>query len=151
MTAPKVSVIVPCYNLGRYLDEAVDSVLAQSFQDFEIVVVDDGSTDPETQALLAGYCRPKTRVVRLAHGGLAAARNAGIAESAGEYLCALDADDRLRPTFLKKTVDVLDRDPSITFVSTWLRNFEDEKWDWTPERWDFPALLCEDTVLTAAL
>jgi glycosyltransferase involved in cell wall biosynthesis len=150
-TSVSVSVVITCHNLGAYLEEAVDSVLAQTWQDFEILVVDDGSTDAQTQALLAGFRRPATRVVRLPHGGLAAARNAGIAETSGRYLCALDADDRLAPSFLEKTVRVLDADPSVSFVSAWLRTFGDEEWDWTPERCDLPALLCEDTVLTAAV
>jgi glycosyltransferase involved in cell wall biosynthesis len=148
---PKVSVIVPCYNLGQYLDEAIDSVLAQTFRDFEIVVVDDGSTDAATTSLLSDYRRPHTRVIRMPHGGLAAARNTGIAHTGGEYLCALDADDRLEPTYLEKAVGVLQRDSSVTFVSCWLRTFGDENWEWTPERCDLPTLLCEDTVLTAAL
>jgi GT2 family glycosyltransferase len=149
--APTVSVVVPCYNLGAYLDEAVDSVLAQTFRDFEIIIVDDGSTEPATQALLAGYRRPSTQVVRAAHAGLAAARNLGIAHARGQYLCALDADDRLAPSYLEKTVRVLDDDPSVTFVSSWLRAFGEEDWEWTPERCDLRALLSEDTVLTAAL
>lgn len=148
---PRVSVIIPCYNLGAYLDEAVESVLAQTCQDFEIIIVDDGSTDPATQALLADYRRPKTCVIRIAHAGVSEARNVAIAHSTGAYLCALDADDRLEPTYLEKAARALDEDPSITFVSCWARLFGDEAWDWTPERCDLPALLCEDTVCTAAL
>jgi glycosyltransferase involved in cell wall biosynthesis len=149
--SPRVSVIIPCYNQGEFLDEAVGSVLAQTFDDFEIIVVDDGSTEEATQAILANYRRPKTRVVRAQHQGLAATRNLAISESSGAYLCALDADDRLDASFLAKTAAVLDRDPSVTFVSTWLRTFGDETWDWTPARCDLPALLSEDTVLTASL
>ena len=148
---PRVSVIIPCYNLGEFLDEAVQSVLAQTCQDFEILVVDDGSTEPATQDLLADYRRPKTQVIRAAHDGLAAARNLGVARATGEFICALDADDRLEPTYLSKAVARLDADPSVTFVSSWLRTFGDEHWDWTPERCDLPTLLWEDTVLTAAL
>jgi glycosyltransferase involved in cell wall biosynthesis len=148
---PKVSVIIPCYNLGRYLDEAVESVLAQSYQDFEVLIIDDGSTDLATQGLVADYRRPKTRVIRTAHGGVSSARNVAIASGTGAYLCALDADDRLEPTFLAKTVRVLDADPSVSFVSCWLRTFGDEEWEWKPERCDLPTLLWEDTVLTAAL
>jgi glycosyltransferase involved in cell wall biosynthesis len=149
--APKVSVIIPCYNLGEYLDEAVASVLAQTQQDFEILIVDDGSTDAATQAVLATYSRPKTRVIRTEHGGLAAARNLGISLASGRYLCALDADDRLEPSFLEKTSRVLDIDDGLTFSSSWLRTFGDESWEWKPERCDLPTLLWEDTVLTAGL
>jgi GT2 family glycosyltransferase len=148
---PRVSVIIPCYDLGQYLDEAVESVLSQTCQDFEILVVDDGSTDPATQALLATYRRPRTRVIRMAHGGLAAARNVGLANAVGEYLCALDADDRLEPTYFEKAMQVLDGDRSVTFVSCWLRTFGEKVWEWTPERCDLPTLLWENTVLTAAL
>jgi glycosyltransferase involved in cell wall biosynthesis len=148
---PRISVIIPCYNLGQYLDEAVESVLAQTFQDFEIVVVNDGSTDPATGALLAHYRKANTRVIQAPHRGLAAARNLAIANSSGEYLCALDADDRLAPSFLAKTIDVLDRDPSVAFVSTWLQAFGEQEWEWKPERCDLPTLLWENTVLTASL
>src|ERR1051325_3761742 len=110
---PKVSVIITCYDLGRYLDEAVASVLAQTYQDFEIVIVDDGSTDPATQALLADYRRPKTRVIRPAHKGVMAARNLAIASATGEFLCALDADDRLRPTYFEKAIAKFDADPDL--------------------------------------
>jgi glycosyltransferase involved in cell wall biosynthesis len=146
-----VSVIIPCYNLGAYLDEAVASVLSQTYQTFEILIVDDGSTDDATRALLEGYRRPKTEVIRTAHQGVSAARNVGIARARGNYLCALDADDRLDPTYFEKAVAVLDADPDVAFVSCWLRAFGDEQWEWTPERCDLPTLLWEDTVLTAAL
>lgn len=148
---PRVSVIIPCYDLGKYLDEAVDSVLSQTYQDFEIIVVDDGSTDPGTRALLTDYRRPKTRVIRAPHCGVSAARNLAIDNSTGTYLCALDADDRLEPTYFDKAVPVLDTDTSIAFVSCWLRTFGDEEWEWKPERCDLPVLLWEDTILTASL
>ena len=148
---PRVSVIIPCFNLGEYLDEAVESVLSQTFQDFEILIVDDGSTDPATQGLLTDYRRPKTRVVRNAHRGLAAARNHAIADTTGAYLCSLDADDRLEPTYFSKAVAVLDADTSVAFASCWLRTFGEENWEWKPERCDLPTLLWENTVLTAAL
>src|SRR5262249_4941155 len=86
MNAARVSVIVPCYNLGPYLDEAIDSVFAQTFQDFEIVVVDDGSTDPDTRRLLASYERPRTRLVRSDNRGLPATKNLGLAHTTGPYV-----------------------------------------------------------------
>jgi glycosyltransferase involved in cell wall biosynthesis len=148
---PRVSVIIPCFNLGAYLDEAVASVLAQTYQDFEILIVDDGSTEKATRTLLSTLERPKTRVLSLPHGGLAAARNAGVESSSGAYVCALDADDCLEPSYLAKTVRILDEDPSVAFASAWLRSFGEEESEWKPERCDIPTLLWEDTVLTAAV
>src|SRR5262249_6222731 len=127
---PRVAVVLTCYNLGRYLDEAVDSVLAQTFRDFELVIVDDGSDEPQTVRLLESYARPQTRVVHSPNRGLSAARNLGIRETTGEYICALDADDVLEPTYLEKSVRVLDADPTLAFVSHWLRAFGDETWEW---------------------
>jgi glycosyltransferase involved in cell wall biosynthesis len=144
---PRVSVIVTCYNLGRYLDEAVESVFAQTFQDWELLIVDDGSTDPSTRQLLARYDRPRTRVLGTAENrGLPAARNLGIAHACGEYLCALDADDKLAPTYFEKAVRRLESDPSLTFVSCWLQAFGDEEWVWKRDRCDLVTLLAECTV-----
>ena len=148
---PRVSVLIPCFDLGRFLDEAVDSVFAQSCQDFEILIVDDGSTDPETVRLLAGYQRPKAVVLAAAHGGLAAARNLALGRARGEFVCALDADDRLDPRFLEATLAAFDADPGLTFCSAWQRAFGEAEWVWRQERCDLAALLAENTVLPAAL
>jgi glycosyltransferase involved in cell wall biosynthesis len=113
---PRVTVAVPCFNHGRYLDEAVDSILAQTYQDLEVVVVDDGSTDPETKALLDRYERPKTRVIRAKNGGPSAARNRAIEAGSGEYVMPLDADDRIAPTYVEKAVRLLDADPRLGIV-----------------------------------
>lgn len=151
-TSPKVSTIIPCFNLGAFLDEAVTSVLDQTYQDFEILIVDDGSTDPETIRLLDNYVRPKTTVFRTANRGLAAARNFLVARARGKYLCSLDADDRLRPQFFEKTLSAIEGDPSISFVSTHLQMFgtEERVWPSVP-RCDLATLLAEDTVITPAL
>lgn len=148
--APRVSVVVPCFNLGAYLREAIDSVLAQTFQGFEIIVVDDGSTEPETvrelDALSAG-----TRVIRSENRGLSAARNLGIREGRGAYITLLDADDCFEPAWLERGVDFLDSHPEVAFVSHWLRAFGDEEWDWTPVRCDLGVLLDYNVVNGAAM
>ncbi len=152
MNTPRVSVVIPCRNLGVYLDEAIQSLLAQTVQDFEILVVDDGSDDEATTAVFARAAWPKTTVHRTLHQGLARARNFLIDRARGEFICALDADDRLHPQFLERTLGAFDRDPSLTFVSTRLRMFGDEERVW-PDRADcgIGALLVDDTVITAAL
>jgi glycosyltransferase involved in cell wall biosynthesis len=148
---PRISVIIPCFNQGEYLDEAVDSVLAQTLQDFEILIVDDGSTDEKTTRLLADYRRPNTRVWRTPNRGLAAARNFLIGHATGAYLCALDADDHLHPEYLAKARRAFDEDPGLTFVSAWLQEFGTHDGVWRQDRCDLTALLAEDTVMTAAL
>ena len=149
---PRVSVIVPCHNLGQYLDEAVDSVLAQTYQDFEVLVVDDGSTEPETRERLRDFTRPRTTVFRTENHGLAAARNYLVDKAQGTFLCPLDADDRLRPTFLEKTVETLDANPKLAFAAPRLRTFGGASYLWPlDERCDLNLLLCEHTIITPAL
>lgn len=149
-SAPRVSVVLTCFDLGRYLDEAVESVRAQTFRDFDLLIVDDGSTDPETLERLDGHRRHGTPVLRIDNRGLPGARNAGIRATRGDLVCCVDADDILEPTLLEKSVAALDADPGLTFVSHWLRAFGDEEWDWTPDSCDFPALLDVNTVNGAA-
>lgn len=148
----KVAVLVPCFNHAAYLDEAIESVLSQTFRDVEIVVVNDGSTDPDTNRRLATAAWPRTRVVAHPENrGLSASRNTALRHTTAPYICALDADDRLAPAWLEKAVAVLDARPDVAFVSHWLRTFGDETWEWTPERCDLPALLARNTVNGAAL
>jgi glycosyltransferase involved in cell wall biosynthesis len=151
MTAPRIAVVIPCFNHGRYLDEAVSSVLAQTFQDFEIVIVNDGSTDQDTVRLLEAYGRPRTRVLHQENRGLPAARNTGIRATDAPLICALDADDRLAPEWFRKGVAVLDGDPQIAFVSHWVETFGDEQAVWAPEQCDLATLLDRNTVNGAAL
>ena len=90
----KVSVIIPCYNQGQYIEEAVKSVLAQTYQNFEIIIVNDGSTDEFTNKLLSDYDKQKTKVLHTDNQGLASARNNGIKVAKGKYILPLDADER---------------------------------------------------------
>ena len=149
--APRVSVVATCFDLGRTLGEALDSVDAQTFRDFELIVVDDGSRDPETLAALAAIPPSRAAVLRTPNRGLPAARNHGARAARGEFLCCLDADDRLHPEWLARAVAAFERDPGLAFVSHWLRTFGDEAWDWTPTDCGFPALLDVNTVNGAAL
>jgi glycosyltransferase involved in cell wall biosynthesis len=119
----KVSVIIPCYNHGQYLDEAVDSIVHQTFQDFEVIVVNDGSTDELTIEKLKHYDKPKTMVLHITNQGLAAARNNGIRKAQGEYILPLDADDYFESTFLEKAVSILDNQPEVGVVSCGIRYF----------------------------
>lgn len=99
--APAVSVVVPVYNKARHLRRAVDSVLAQSFTDFELVLVDDGSTDGSLE-VARSYPDPRVRAIHQANGGEGAARNRGIDEARGRMLAFLDGDDEWEPLFLEQ-------------------------------------------------
>ncbi|HET7416414.1 MAG TPA: glycosyltransferase [Solirubrobacterales bacterium] len=110
---PLVSVVIPCYGQARFLEEAIESVLLQTYAQVEVVVVDDGS--PDNAARVAGRF-PWVRCVRQPNAGLAAARNAGIRESEGELLVFLDADDRLLPRALELGVEELRAHPEAAFA-----------------------------------
>lgn len=114
----RVSVIIPLYNKAPYVGRALDSVAAQTFRDFELIVVDDGSTDGSGQ-LVADYADARVRLIRQPNAGPGAARNRGIAEAGGELLAFLDADDEWTPEFLSECVRTLDRHGAvIAAVST---------------------------------
>ena len=146
-----VSVIIPCYNYGRYVEEAVDSVLRQTFQRLEIIVVDDGSTDRETVALLRQLHKPKTRVVHQPNLGLPEARNAGIRHARGKYVCCLDADDTIEPTYLEKAVSLLEANPGVGFVYSWVRLVGDVEDVWYTEPFDLEALIRYNHVSVVAV
>lgn len=147
----KVSVIIPCYNQGHYLDEAVDSVLNQTFQDFEIIVVNDGSTDEATNSLLAEYRRPRTKVVHTENQGLAMARNNGIREAVGEYILPLDADDRIVPTYLEKAAPLLDSQPDVGIVYCMAETFGAVKGPWFAADFSIRRMLLGNLIFCSAL
>ena len=113
-TAPLVSVVIPTYNAPQLLLETLSTVLAQTLTDFEVIVVDDGSTD-DTVAQLQPLVRShgeQLRVVPQTNGGVGVARNRGIAEATGKYIAFMDHDDWWKPTKLAEQVDFLDSHPS---------------------------------------
>ncbi len=115
---PAVSVIMAAYNAERHLAAAVESILGQTFADFELIAVNDGSTDA-TAALLADYASRDARVkiITQDNAGLAAARNAAIAQSRSDFIAIMDADDRAHPQRLEKQFTFLRENPAYTAVS----------------------------------
>lgn len=103
---PAVSVVVPCYNGGRFLDGLMASLARQTFRDFEIIVVDDGSTDPETLRKFAEI-KDRARVVHQDNRGLSAARNAGIRAAQADLVLPLDCDNSIEPPFLAEAVALM--------------------------------------------
>jgi len=124
--SPTVSVIIPAHNYARYLSYAIESVRAQTWDDWECIVVDDGSTD-ETPELLARLTieAPRLVVVSQSQQGLSAARNAGLRKARGEFIQFLDADDLLLPTKLATHVQALQSDLDVDIVYGPTRYFDD--------------------------
>lgn len=110
---PTGSIIIPCYNRAHFIGGAIESVLRQTYQSFEIIVVDDGSTDETAQAV-AVY--PQVQLIRQSNSGTAAARNTGLGAARGEYVVFLDSDDLLLPDALQIGVDALAHHPDCAFV-----------------------------------
>jgi glycosyltransferase involved in cell wall biosynthesis len=109
--SPAVSIIVPCYNGGRFLDGLMASLACQTLRDFEVVIVDDGSTDTDTLHKLATLEWP-ARVIRQDNSGPSAARNRGIRAARADVVFMLDCDDTIEPTFLEETVAALRAAPA---------------------------------------
>lgn len=114
---PKVSVIMAAYNAEKYIREAIDSILFQTFTDFEFLIVNDGSTDSTKQVLK--QCKdPRIQVFHQSNEGCSAARNRAVSEARGEYIAIMDADDISLQERLQKTVSYLDSHPNTVIVST---------------------------------
>lgn len=115
-SGPTASVIIPLYNTEKYIVEAVNSVLHQTYEDFEVVIIDDGSTD-RSASLAKSFDDPRVRYIYQKNKGIAGARNTGIRNMRGQYAVFLDADDTLLPDKLRSQVAWLDEHPEISVVA----------------------------------
>lgn len=121
MIKPRFVVIVPLYNKAPYVRKALESIMSQTYKDFELIVVDDGSID-NSASICEGYLSKlstfDSRLIRQANSGVAAARNRGVAESHGKYVCFLDADDWWEPTFLEEMDKLIEEYPDSGLYAT---------------------------------
>ncbi|MBE9124511.1 glycosyltransferase family 2 protein [Tychonema sp. LEGE 07199] len=157
---PKISVCIPTCNRVHLLASAIASVLDQTYTDFELIVCDDGSTD-STPLLMSEFVGPGIRYIRhLQNIGKSNNMRSGFAAARGEYFIKLDDDDRLRAQFLERTSAILDKDPSIDFVSTdhWVidvnNNIDENQTQLNSQRWgrtDLSAGIIEDLLSTVFL
>ncbi len=157
---PKISVCIPTYNRVHLLASAIASVLDQSYTDFELIVCDDGSTD-STPLLMSEFVEPGIRYIRHPQNiGKSNNMRSGFAAARGEYFIKFDDDDRLRSQFLERTSAILDKDPSIDFVSTdhWAidihNNIDETETKLNSQRWgrtELSAGIVEDLLSTVFL
>lgn len=143
-----VSIVIPLYNKRRTVSRTIDSILGQTYRDFELIIVDDGSTDDGPQFIEQNYNDPRIRVIRQSNAGPGAARNRGVRESRGPYVTFLDADDWTFPEHLQTAVEVLDAHPDcVAFTANFTmgddksdrwallgkRTFAPGVWELTPQ------------------
>lgn len=121
---PRVSVIMPVYNGEKYIRDSVNSILKQTYQDFELVIINDGSTD-RTKFIIDQYAEtyPKVKVFHCEHKGVSAAANFGMENSTGEYIARLDSDDKAVPERLAVQVKFLDEHPDIDLAGSYFKAF----------------------------
>ncbi len=126
LIGPTVSVIIPAYNCERYITDTITSVLDQTYQDFELIVVDDGSTD-RTREVISSF-GPPVRLLTQPNAGVCRSRNRGIRESRGQYLCLMDHDDYWFPDKLEHQVRIMDAHPDCgVSYSSFIRWYADSQ------------------------
>lgn len=153
MLHPIVSIIIPCFNDGKYLPEAVASAQAQTYPHIEILVVDDHSTEPATKAAFAAIRERGIPVLTTPDGkkGLPAARNTAIAAAKGKYILPLDADDKIAPTYVEKCVATLESKPHIGICYCQAKRFGLKKGAWPLPPYSWAEMLTGNVIFATAM
>lgn len=141
-----IAVIVTCFNLGRTLHAALASVDRQTLRPAELLIVDDGSDNLFTRDVLHSLRRAGRVILDQPHGGVSAARNAGVRATTSPFVVLLDGDDTLEPTYLEKAAARLEADPTLAFVGCGMRSFGELDSDWFPPNPDLVGSLCRGVV-----
>lgn len=147
-----VSVIIPCYKQARYLHDALNSVLAQTYQNWECIIVNDGSPD-NTEEVALDWCNKDKRFkyLKKENGGLSSARNFGILNSSGEFILPLDADDKIGAKYLEEALRIFQSDPLLKLVYCEAEFFGDESGKWQLKEYNFRTLLAFNNIFCSAL
>jgi glycosyltransferase involved in cell wall biosynthesis len=150
---PKISVIVTCYNYGEFIKDSVESVLKQTFRDFELIVVNDGSTDGQTLKILEDLKRDHKELIiwNQDNGGPANAKNSGIRISSGEYFLPLDADDKIHPEMLEKCLLQIENNGKTGFVYTYTKFFGNFDAVLVRQEYNFADLLRRNYIVVSSL
>ena len=151
---PDISVIIPCYNQERFLPEAVESIVNQTYRYWECVIVNDGSTDhteDTARNIITKYSEHPIRLITKKNGGVAEARNTGIAEASYDWVLPLDCDDLLERSFLKKAAEIMGAGQGADIVFSNMEVFGDRQGEWIPEAYSKQRVLEINTMPYAGL
>lgn len=151
MSAVRVSIVIPCFNHGAFLEEALRSVSAQTFAGHETIVVNDGSTDPATNRLLDRLADEGLKVMKTVNRGPAAARNFAISKARGEFILPLDADDRIAPRFLELAVAAMDADSEVRIVCGRVAFFGERSGEWIQPDYAPERILLDNMIVASSL
>lgn len=148
---PLVSIIIPCFNYGRFISETIASVERCDSRLYELIIVNDGSTDPQTLEVLEKLEKAGYKVINQENRGVSAARNTGIAVAVGKYILPLDADDEIYPSYLPSAVELLERDPEVGVVYGRAEFFGARDGEWKLPKFDVKRLLIFNYVYISAV
>lgn len=148
---PLISVIIPCFNYGRFLHEAINSVINQTYKNWEIIIVDDGSTDEFTLSLLNELNYERfIRVLFIENGGPSKARNIGIKEAHGEIILPLDADDKIHPDYMSSAVELFKDKSDLGIVYCRANFFGKKSGEWKLPKYKFPDILLGNCIFVTS-
>lgn len=147
----KVSIIIPCYNQGHFIEEALASAEKQLYPDLEVIVVNDGSDDQNTITLLSNVYAPNVHVLHTENQGLASARNTGIAAATGVYILPLDADDLIEPGYLEAAVQILEQNEAVGIVYCRARLFGAVQTEWLLPEYSLAEMLKDNVIFCSAM
>lgn len=147
-----VSIIVPCYNQSEYMDECLQSVLEQTYKNWECIIVNDGSPDNTEDVALKWHDKdPRFIYLRKENGGLSSARNFGMLNARGKYILPLDCDDKIGAEYLKFAIEKFEENPDIGVIYCQAEFFGTKKGKWHLPPFDKKFLLCENQLFCSGI
>lgn len=148
---PKVSIVMPCYNDGKYIEESIKSILNQTYKNIELIIINDGSTDEYTNELIDKSKWPNTIILKSNRLGPAGARNLAIEKASGKYILPLDADDTIDSTYIEKAVRIMEKNQSIGVVYCKADLFGEQSGIWDLPSYSLDKMLLDNIVFVTSL
>lgn len=147
----KVSIIMPCFNDGEYIEESIASVLSQTYDNIELIIIDDGSTDLKTVEILGSLKNEKIQIIKSERLRPAGARNLGIENANGKYILPVDSDDLIDKEYVEKAVKILDSNENVGIVYCYADLFGEKKGRWHLPDYSFDNMLLDNIIFVTSM